>query len=67
MLMTQLFFLKDEESLIEIMKVLDIFSSLSDLKPNKTKCQVAGIGALKEAKMYGMTCVDLRLNTIKTY
>ena len=49
------------------MKVFDIFASLSDLKPNKTKCQVAGIGALKEAKMCGMTFVDLRLNTMKTY
>ena len=68
MLITQLFFLKDEESLREIMKVFDIFSSFSGLKPKKkTKCEVAGIGALKGAKMAlcGMTCIELRSNTVK--
>ena len=45
------FFLKDKESLIEVMKVFDMFSSLSGLKPNKSKYEVAGIGALKEAKL----------------
>ena len=44
------FFLKDKESLIEVMKAFDIFSSFSGLKPNKSKCEVAGIGALKEAE-----------------
>ena len=60
------FFLKDKESLIEVMKVFDIFSSFSDLKPNKSKCDVAGIGALKGVKMAlcGMKCNDLRLNTV---
>ena len=49
------------------MKVFDIFSSFSGLKPNKSKCEVAGIGALKGAKMAlcGMKCIDLRLNTVK--
>ena len=61
------FFLKDKKSLIEVMKVFDIFSSFSGLKPNKSKCEVAGIGALKGAKMAlcGMKCIDLRLNTVK--
>ena len=61
------FFLKDKESLIEVMKVFDIFSVFSGLKPNKFKCEVAGIGALKGAKMAlrGMKCIDLRLNTLK--
>ena len=31
------FFLKDKESLIEVMKAFDIFSSFSGLKPNKCK------------------------------
>ena len=46
------------------MKVFDIFSSFSGLKPNKSKCEVAGIVALKGAKMplCGMKCIDLRLN-----
>ena len=61
------FFLKDKESLIEVMKVFDIFSALSGLKPNKFKCEVAGIRALKGAKMAlcGMKSIDLRLNTVK--
>ena len=61
------FFLKDKESLTEVMKAFDIFSSFSGLKPNKSKCEVAGIGALKGAKMAlcGMKCIDLKLNTVK--
>ena len=51
MLMTQHFFLKDKESLIEVMKVFDPFSFFSDLKPNKSRCEVTGIGALKGAKL----------------
>ena len=62
------FFLKDKESLTEVIKRFDIFSSFSGLKPNQSKCEVAGIGALKGAKMAlcGMKCIDLRLNTVKT-
>ena len=37
--------------LIEIMKVFDIFSSLSCLKPSKSKCEIAGIGAPKWVKL----------------
>ena len=36
--MTQLFFLKDKESLIGVMKTFDIFLSFSALKPGKSKC-----------------------------
>ena len=46
------FLLKEKESLKEVMKVFDIFSSFSGLKPNKSKCEVAGIGALKGAKWH---------------
>ena len=44
------------------MKVFDIFSSFSGLKPNKSKCEVAEIGALKGAKMAlcGMKCRNYR-------
>ena len=45
------FFLKYQESLINVMKVFDIFSTFSDLKSNKSKCEVTGISALKEAKL----------------
>ena len=61
------FFLKDKESLIEVMKTFDIFSSFSGLKLNKSKCEVAGIGALKGVKiaLSGTKCIDLRLNSLK--
>ena len=61
------FLLKEKESLREVMKVFDIFSSFSGLKPNKSKCEVAGNGALKGVNiaLCGMKCIDLRLNTVK--
>ena len=61
------FFSKYTESMIEVMRVFDIFSSFSGLKPKKSKCEVAGIEALKGAKtaLCGMKCIELRLNTVK--
>ena len=49
------------------MKVFDTFSSFSGLKPNKSKREVTGTGALKGAKLVlcGMKCIGLRLNTVK--
>ena len=37
------------------------------MKPNKSKCEVAGIGALKGSKLTlcSMKCIDVRLNTVK--
>ena len=34
------FFLKDKESLIWVMKIFDIFSSFSGLKPNKSNMKL---------------------------
>ena len=61
------FFLKDEKSVIELMKTFDIFSTFSGLKPNKSKCEIAGLGALKGVKLAlcGMECLDLMFNAIK--
>ena len=58
------FFLRDEKSVIELMKTVDIFSIFSGLKPNKSKCEVAGLGALKGVKiaLCGMECTDLMFN-----
>ena len=60
-------FLKCKESLVEVIKVFDIFSSFSSLKPNKSKCEVTGIDVQKGTKLAlcGMKSVDLRLNTVK--
>ena len=57
------FFLKDEKSVIESMT----FSTVSGLKPNKSKCEIAGLGALKGVKLElcGMEYIDLMFNAIK--
>ena len=49
------------------MKTFNIFSIFSGVKPNKSKCEIAGLGALKgvELELCGMECVDLMLNAIK--
>ena len=41
------FFLKDMKSVTEVMIIFDKFSFYSGLKPNRKKCEVAGIGVLK--------------------
>ena len=44
-----------------------IFSLFSGLRPNLSKCEIAGIGVLKGVKVAvcGIQCVDLVLDTIK--
>ena len=61
------FFRKDTKSVIELMNIFDIFSRLSGLKPNKSKCETAGIGALKgvQVALCGMSCIDLVSNIVK--
>ena len=39
------FFLTDTKSVIELMNIFDAFLKFSGLKPNKSKCEIAGIGA----------------------
>ena len=43
------------------------FSQFSGLKPNKSKCEIAGIGVLKGVKVVfcGMICVNIHEDTIK--
>ena len=61
------FFLKDRNSLIELMNELNTFSNFSGLKPNKTKCEIAGIGVLNgvQVALCGMKCVNLNNETVK--
>ena len=41
------FFLKDVKSSIDLINIFDTFSKFSGLKPNKSKCGIGGVGALK--------------------
>ena len=61
------FFLKDTKSVIELMNIFNTFSKFSGLKPNKSKCKIAGIGALKRVQvaLCGMRYIDLVSNIIK--
>ena len=61
------FFLKDEKSVIELMKTFNVFSTFSGLKPKKGKCEIAGLGALKGVKLAlcGMEYIDLMFNAIR--
>ena len=55
-------FFKNKKSVIEDFKFLDEFSFFSRLKPNKEKCEVAGIGVKKRVKvaLCGMKNTDLK-------
>ena len=61
-------FLKIESLyVIELMNIFDTFSKFSGLKPNKSKCEIASIGALKgvQVALCGMRFIDLVSNTVK--
>ena len=45
------FFVKNQTSVTEILKVFDNFSKISGLKPNKSKCEIAGLSALKQVRV----------------
>ena len=40
------FFLKDRNSIVELINALNTFSNFSGLRPNKTKSEIACIGGL---------------------
>ena len=58
------FFLKDEKPVIEFNENLSTFF---ELKPNKSKCEIAGLGTPKGVKLRlcGTECIDLMFNAIK--
>ena len=61
------FFLKNKNSIRQIMETFHTFSQYSCLKNKYKKCENAGIGALKSVKVAvcGMKCVDLCKDTIR--
>ena len=62
-----IFFLKDRNSIVELMSELNAFSNFSGLKPKKTKCEIEGIGVLNgfQVALCGMKCVNLDKKTLK--
>ena len=61
------FFLKDKNSTKELENTTNYFSSITGLKPNLSKCEVAGTGALNGVKVAicGIQCTDLTKVAIK--
>ena len=61
------FFVKDLNSVKVILSSLDQFYIFSDLRPNLGKCEIAGIGVLKDANvaLCGLKSVNLTKESIK--
>ena len=61
------FVLENKESVEELVKTFTLFSSLSGLKPNISKCEICGLGPLKGVEMpvCGMQSFDLTRDAIK--
>ena len=60
-------FLQNKNSVKMLLQAFHAFSFFSGLKPNKSKCEIAGIGLLKgvNVALCGMECVNLEKDTIK--
>ena len=54
------FFLKDENLIKELLNTISYFVYFAGLKPNLSKCEVAGISAVKGAKVAicGIKCIN---------
>ena len=61
------FFLKKLDLIKELLSKVSLSSSFSALKPNLTKCRVAGVGYLKGLKVatFGIKCIDLTNDATK--
>ena len=61
------FFLKNKNSIRQLMEKFSTFSQYFCVKPNNEKYEIAGIGVLKsvEVAFCGMKCVDLCKDTIR--
>ena len=62
-----IFFLKDSQSNTHLFELFSTFSIFSGLKPNLTKCEIAGVGTSKGARLAvcDMKCIDQRNEAIK--
>ena len=59
--------LKDKISVFETLNIFHKFSVVFGISPNTTKCEIAGIAALKgvNATVCGTKCLDLTKETMK--
>ena len=62
------FFLKNQKSVIEVLKVFEWFSKQPGLEPNTSKCEIVGIGGLKEVNvaLCAMQSIDLKKESLET-
>ena len=61
------FFLKDAQSIENLVEIFNTFSLFSGLKPNLVKCEISGIGAMKgvQVAVCGMRCINFCNEAIK--
>ena len=61
------FFLKDLDPIKKVLEILNQFYMISGLRPNLSKCEIAGISSLKDAKLVlcGLKSLDLTKESIK--
>ena len=64
-----MFFFKDLVSVKKLLDIVSYYSKYCGLKPNFSKCEIAGIGSLKgvEVAACSIKCVNLKVSTIKTF
>ena len=67
MLMIQIFFLKDLDSVKNVLEMRNQFYRISGLHPYFSKCKIAGIFSLKDAKvaLCGLKSLDFTKDSIK--
>ena len=60
-------FLKDLASVKKLPDLFSYYSKYSDLKLNFFRCEIAGIGSLKEIEVavFGIKCVNLKVNNMQ--
>ena len=60
------FFIRNKNSVIELLNVFDILSVVSGLRPNKSKYEIAGIGNLEEVYVaLRFKCISLMNEIMK--
>ena len=58
--------MRNQKSVKKVIKVFDRFSKVLGLKPNISKCKIAGIGGMKvvNVALCGMQCINLKKRSL---